>query len=118
MRALVVFHDHGEGHILGPYLKRGFRHVFCAVEDDNGYWIRFDAKVGLPEIDVVGGPDINPATFWRDHGFTVLETERGKAVPRLPFINCNCVGMIKIILGIRAPSVLTPWQLYKYMIRR
>ncbi len=117
MKALAVFHDHG-AHILDPLLKPGFRHVFCAVLDDNGYWIRFDAKAGLPDIDVVGGVDTGLAEFWRDSGYTVIETTRGEFAPVLPFVNANCVGSTKIILGIRAPWVLTPYQLFKYLRTR
>ncbi len=115
MNALAVFHDHG-CHVLDPLLKRGFRHVFCAVQDDNGYWIRFDAKVGVPEIDVVAKPGFDLAGFWREHGFTVVEWERGSVVPWLPFVNANCVGSAKVVLGICAPWVLTPYGLYKYLI--
>ncbi len=112
VNALAVFHDHG-CHVLDPLLKPGFRHVFCAVQDDNGYWIRFDAKAGIPDIDVVADRDFDLAEFWRGHDMTVVETSRGTKAPWLPFINANCVGLVKIVLCIRAPWVLTPYQLYK-----
>ena len=112
MRALVVFRDNG-GHVLDLLLKRGFRHVFCAIQDPKGYWIRFDNLEGLPQIDIVGVPGTDLATFWRAEGFTVIEMERGNEAPRWPLVNANCVGAVKVMLGIRAPFVLTPRQLYK-----
>ena len=114
--ALVVFHNEG-AHILDPLLRRGFKHCFCAIQDKNGFWIRFDPLAGCPEIDVAGGYEAELAEFWRGHGFTVVETTRGKEWPRGPFTNANCVGLVKVILNIRAPGVLTPWQLHRYLTR-
>jgi hypothetical protein len=116
LNALVIFHGHG-CHVLDPLLKRGFRHVFAVVQDDAGFWIRIDSKAGIPEVDVVGGPKDDLAKFWRGHGYTVLELERGTDAPRGPVINANCVGMVKCLLGLRAPFILTPWQLYRRLIK-
>ncbi len=115
MNALVIFHDHG-CHVLDPLLKRGFRHCFVVVKDDAGFWIRIDSKIGVPEIDVVGGPKDDLAAFWRDHGYTVVETKRGTDAPRVGLIT-NCVGMVKCVLGLRAAFVLTPRQLYRRLTK-
>ncbi len=116
LNALAVFHDHG-AHILDRFLKPGFRHCFVAVKDGN-CWISIDGQVGVPVIEAVAPTDYDLAAFYRDQGYTVAETTRGTASTRLPFINANCVGIVKIILGIRVPAVLTPWRLYKYLTRR
>ncbi len=116
MNALVVFHDHG-AHCLDRFLKPGFRHCFVAI-DDGHCWISIDGQVGVPVLQAVAPTDYDLAAFYRVQGHAVAETTRGTASTRLPFINANCVGATKIVLGIRAPSVLTPWQLYKYLTRR
>lgn len=115
-RALVVFHDHG-AHILDRFLKPGFRHCFVDIEDGH-CWISIDGRVGVPVIAAVAPAEYDLAAFYREQGFTVVEMERGAAATRLPFINANCVGIVKVILGIRAPLVLSPWQLYKYLRRK
>lgn len=111
---LVVFHDHG-AHLLDPLLKKGFRHCFCVV-DDGTYQIAIDGQMGLPHIQVVAGSDFDLKEFYVNEGFTVLEVGEGKAV-RVPLILSNCVGMVKIVLGIQAWWVLTPYRLYKHLTR-
>lgn len=111
-RALVVFCD-------TPYwtwlLKPGFRHVFCAIESE-GYWIRVDAAEGQPLFQAVAKEGFDLAEFWRQDGHTIVETVQGPPVPRL-FWPHNCVGMVKAALCIRSRAI-TPWQLYRYLVRR
>lgn len=111
MNAVVVFHDHG-AHILDRFLKPGFRHCFVAI-DDGHCWISIDGRDGVPVIEAVAPTGYDLAEFYREQGYTVAETERGNTAAWLPFTNANCVGAIKVVLGLRAPSVLTPWQLYR-----
>lgn len=113
MKVLVVFHDHGTG-FLSRFLKPGFRHCFVVVRKGD-YWIVVDGGVGVPQIEVVGPADFDFATYCRDQGFTVMETEQRNTVPRSPFALANCVGFTKGILCIRAPFAITPYRLYKYL---
>ena len=115
MDALAVFHDHGV-HILAPWLKPGFKHVFVALRDGD-YWVRLDAQAGVPTVEVVAPGDYDLAKFYRDQGFTVVETEQGKVVPRSPFAIANCVGLSKAVLSVRS-GALTPWHLYKHLKRK
>ncbi len=114
MRALVLFRDEGV-HIFRPLLKPGFRHVFCALQDERGYWIKMDARAGVPEIRVIAGPDYDLISFYEECGYTVVETETGEDSPRGPFAFANCVGYVKAALAIRS-AALTPWQLYQHLI--
>ena len=111
MNPLAVFHDHGN-HILDPILKKGFRHCFCAIPNGE-YWIVVDGQAGLPRIEVIAGTGYDLATFYRDEGFSVIEVKTRKPIIT-PLIFSNCVGMVKVCLGIRS-SALTPFQLYKYL---
>lgn len=111
MKALAVFHDHG-GHALDRWLKPGFRHVFCALASGE-FWIRIDAKAGQPVIEAVAPADYDLATFYRAEGFTVVEMEQRTTPLRWPLMLVNCVGLVKLVLCIKAPLVVTPWRLYR-----
>lgn len=115
-RALVVFHRHGAGS-FARLLAGGFGHCFVAV-DDGRHWIVFDGKAGVPELRVVAGSDFDLAGFYRGHGFAVVETETGEQSPRQPLMLGTCVGAAKRLLGLRAPHVLTPHQLFRRLTRR
>lgn len=114
-RALVVFDRHG----AGPFARlagAGFGHCFVAL-DDGRYWILFDGKAGVPELRVVAGSDDDLAAFYRGHGYAVVETETEGRPPRQPLMLGTCVGAAKRLLGLRAPHVLTPAQLYRRLTR-
>lgn len=115
-RALVVFHRHGAG-TFARLVTGGFRHCFVAL-DDGRYWIVFDGKAGVPEMRVIAGSDYDLAGFYRGQGFAVVETETGIRPPRQPLMLGTCVGAAKRLLGLRAPHVLTPHQLFRYLATR
>jgi hypothetical protein len=115
MRALVVFHDHGN-HVLARFLKPGFKHVFCAL-DDRTHWIRIDFMDTVPEVEVVAMSDYDLASFYRSVGFTVVETTQDDRGNRAPFTVANCVGLVKALLCLSAPFVWTPYRLYRYLRR-
>ena len=112
MNALAVFHNHGVG-FLQRFLKTGFRHVFVAVLVGE-CWVSIDGRAGVPFVDIVANADFDLAKFYRNEGFTVIETVQRKVPPVSPFAIANCVGMAKTILSIRSTAV-TPWRLYKYL---
>lgn len=114
MKALAVFHDHG-CHILDPLLKRGFRHVFCALESGD-YWITIDGRAGVLVIEAVAPAGYDLATFYRAEGFTVIETNQSSTPLRTPLVTANCVGFVKAVLGIRC-AAMTPWRLYMHLRR-
>ncbi len=116
MEALVVFHDLG-AHPLSPLLRRGFRHVFVCIRAHNGQWLVIDGADGTPHFDIVADATTDLAAFYRDEGFTVLETTRRPWRARLPFVLSNCVGLSKAVLGLHAPLTLTPHGLYRRVLR-
>lgn len=111
MRAIAVFHDHGCGR-LRPLLRPGFRHCFCAVRS-SAYWIVIDGRRGLPVIEVVAGAETDLAAFYRGLGYTVAEIAAAPRAPRQPVAFATCVGVVKRVLGVRAPFAFTPHQLWK-----
>lgn len=116
--AIVAFGDNSD-HWLSWFLKKGYRHVFCAVLDELGCWILVDAREGVPVfryITIAKACDL--ATFWREEGYVVIETEQVTKPLRSPFVTVNCVGLVKAALCIRAPFAVTPWLLYRHLERR
>lgn len=117
VRALVVFHDSFErAHWMSRFMKPGFWHCFVCMERD-GLWIKVDGESGLPVVQYLTQSEgFDLAGFYRDQGFTVVETEqRGSAVIS-PLALRNCVGMVKALLCIRSFAV-TPWGLYRHLTR-
>lgn len=110
--ALAVFHGRGT-HPLSPFLKPGFRHVFCAVRHGH-YWAVIDAADGLPAVWVAGIDDL--AGWYRGQGYTVVEVTGRRGV-RVPLCIASCVGLTKAVVGIRSWA-LTPWQLHQHLTRR
>ena len=122
--AVLVFHDvpHRNGWFW-KLLKPGFGHVQVWIMR-NDLWIQLDGCL--------------EALFIRTHERAPWElldgTHKAKYNPRfLPqrytirtgrvrepfhFGPVTCVELTKAILGIRAPLVRTPWQLYKHLTRK
>lgn len=115
MKALVVFHDHGI-HWLDRFMQPGFKHCFVAVRTD-GRWITLDGRAGLPVVEIAAEADCDLAAFYRGEGFTVVETEQRIRVPFTIAVPYSCVGLAKGILAIGAPFSITPYQLYKHLMK-
>lgn len=111
--ALVVFHGHGVDRLAG-WLHPQFRHCFLAVRR-GGHWLAFDGQAGLPEIRLVGPAGIDLARHYRLLGYGVVSVAIERTRPRCPWMLGTCVGGVKRMLGIRAPWVLTPRQLHRYL---
>lgn len=116
-RAVVVFTGETGLKALG-LLRRGFRHCFVAVLQ-GGRWVTVDplahriwVAADVPEaVDLPG--------FWRRSGFTTVELVLDEPpVPRrLPLAPLTCVSVVKRVIGLRAPFVLTPYQLHRRLAR-
>lgn len=115
MKAIVAFYD-PDGARLCWLLKRGFQHCFVCLRDEH-HWLLVDATQGVPLIKVLERADFDLAAFYRDEGYTVVETEQRARPIRCPFSLASCVGVIKAVLAIRAPFAWTPWQLYKHLLK-
>ena len=114
MRALVVFHGRGDGAVY-RFLATGFRHCFvCVLDPQAQIWIRLDGRDGMPELRADAGGDFALADYFRALGFTVVELENiTPQPPRTPLMLGTCVGAVKRVLGLHAPFVLTPRQLFR-----
>lgn len=95
-------------------LRPGFRHCFVALSDGDG-WIVVDPMSHRTLVRREAVADLAP--FYAGHGIIVLPTRMRAVVPprTAPWRPYTCVEAVKRILGVRAPWVLTPWQLYRHL---
>jgi hypothetical protein len=114
--ALVVFVDHTDCHWLGG-LRAGFRHCFVALHADRT-WLTCDPLKDRIELSALPVPaEFDLAGLYADRGHTVLlgQTRPGLPRRRLAVAPLTCVTVAKRLLGVRAPWVLTPWQLCRHL---
>lgn len=113
--ALVVFMGNSDLKRL-RLLRRGFRHCFVAVSTARG-WVICDPLSHQTDLGIVSGFSADELAGWyRNSGMCVIET-RVRAAPRrpAPLRPYTCVEAVKRVLGLHAPWVVTPWQLYRLL---
>lgn len=114
--ALVVFSGTADLPWL-RILKPGFRHCFAVVEA-GGAWVVVNPLAQATELAVVAGVDGDDLAGWyRRRGFRVVAC-RVNGPPRrpAPLGLYTCVEAVKRVLGIHARRVVTPWNLYKFLL--
>ena len=100
-----------------PLLRPGFGHCFVALET-GGHWVTANRRAAGLTLRVAAPAGYDLAAFYRRHGFTVVETMwRAPSRARLSDACrlATCVGYCKALLGLRAPWVWTPYQLYRHL---
>lgn len=113
--ALLVFcHDTDIAWLR--FLRPGFRHVFVALPAAGG-WITLDPLSTRLEVEFHPLPDDTDLAAWfRTRGHRVLPAPLYAPLPaQWPLAPFTCVTVAKRVLGIRAPWVQTPWQLYRHL---
>lgn len=99
---------------LWKLLKPGFEHVEI-WRCDRGIWLQVDPCFELIEVHAHESPPwvLFPASV----NATVLRVQRvvrkGKLREPFGFGPWTCVEIVKAFIGLRAPFVRTPYQLYK-----
>ena len=113
---LVVFADHAGSPWLRA-LRRGYRHCFVVLRA-GPLWLACEPlkdRIELDALELPSGFDL--AAFYRDQGHRVLLGERPlpRTRRRFALAPLTCVTVVKRLLGIDAPWVWTPWQLYSHL---
>ncbi len=114
--ALVVFVGDTDCRWLGG-LRAGFRHCFIALRD-GGAWLTCDPLKDRIELSALPVPaDFDLAGIYAERGHTVLLGQTRPGLPHRPPVVAplTCVTIAKRLLGVRAPWVLTPWQLCRHL---
>lgn len=113
--AWIVFSDN-TGLAWLRLLRRGFRHCF-AVLHDGRQWITVDPlSSGLQVVLPTVPPDFDLPRWFRLQGHTVVAAGPVRLEARpLPWAPFTCVEACKRLLGLGAPGIFTPWQLYRHL---
>lgn len=111
----VCFCD-SEYHPFKPILKHGFSHCF-AFKHTEDYYIVANSELSHIELDVL---ERNEQAFndLIESMVTVtvtLDIDAKHSIAGLRWL--SCVETVKSLLGIRSPLLLTPYQLYKRLVR-
>ncbi len=111
----VVFSDKTDIRIL-KILRRGFRHCFMIMQQD-GRWILVDPRANKTDICLLPHPrDFNLPRYYANQGMTVVKVPSIKTPNRIlsPF-PVTCIATLKRIIGLHHMTILTPYQLYKFL---
>ena len=100
------------------WLQPGFRHCFALLPRDR-QWLLIDPLAGHLQIEPLALPShLDLPGWYRDQGYTVIETSASKPVRQAPPGIFTCVEAIKRLIGLHAPLILTAHQLYRHLSSR
>jgi hypothetical protein len=98
-------------------LRPGFRHCF-ALLNDGRQWLIYDPLAGHAEIHALAIPaGVDLAGWYRERGLLVLEAKPRRRDRQAPPALFTCVEAIKRLIGLHAPLILTPYQLFRHLSR-
>lgn len=93
-------------------LKPGFQHCYAMRPVGRGLWLIVNPTQSLLRVDV---RPLSP----QDEVALLLAQHRLAEADEWPLWRLrgvySCVGTVKQLLGIQAPWIWTPWQLYRYL---
>lgn len=114
----VVFSDQTDVRLL-KCLRRGFRHCYVLLRM-GGIWICIDPLLHKTEVMRIDLPEDFTLQQWLEsQGDKVIRAKREEASPRILLpMPISCVESVKRILGLQRLTLITPWQLYKYLKRK
>lgn len=115
-RAWVVFTGQTDFFLL-RMLKKGYRHCFVILHDGER-WLSLDPLSSHTEVFVHGVPaQFDMAAWLRGRGHKVVPANIRETHKPAPFMLFTCVEAVKRVLGVHKRTVITPWQLYRYLSR-
>jgi hypothetical protein len=115
--AWIIFSDDTDIRMLRLF-RRGFRHCFMMVQSDDR-WLLIDPRSNKTDVHLLPHP--------KSFNFPRYYTEQGKTVIKIPAIQTphkilspfpvSCVETLKRLIGLHAWWVITPYQLYKILLK-
>lgn len=116
MKAWIVFSGHSDMWWL-RCLRPGFRHCSILLNDGE-HWIGVDPLSSVMEIAVHKVPAQFDLPAWmRMKGHVVIPARPRPAAKPAPWGVFSCVEAAKRVLGIHHRFILTPWQLYRHVMK-
>lgn len=99
-------------------LKPGFRHCFVLLNDGK-CWITLDPLSNTIELCVHHHvpSEFDLPSWLEEQGLKIAQSSIERRVHPAPCMLFTCVEVIKRILGIHDRFILTPWQLYKHLVK-
>ncbi|MGB1077272.1 MAG: hypothetical protein ACPG05_03115 [Bdellovibrionales bacterium] len=115
--AWVVFSDETDLWRL-RFLKRGFRHCYVLFADGDK-WCSIDPLSHVTEIGFHQFSTTFNLPLWlKSQGHVVVQVSMKEAAARpAPLMLMSCVEAVKRLLGIHNRWVITPWQLYRHLLK-
>lgn len=111
----VIFTRTDTRHWVYRFISPRFQHCYAVQRSKGGqFWIKMDCNKAVLQIDLVlvdDYPEI--ACFCEEGDIIVPVTAVIKDRFRGSLCWFTCVEVVKAALGIKAPLVITPFQLYK-----
>jgi hypothetical protein len=96
-------------------LKPGFRHCLALLTDGR-HWVAVDPLAGFTDVAVLDLPaEFDLPGWYRAQGLIVDAAPLRRPPGPAPWGPFTCVEAVKRLIGLRAPWVLTPWQLHHYL---
>lgn len=116
-RVIVVFEDRAAAAGF-RWLRAGFRHCFCLLRRPVG-WIVCDPLKSRTHLDVIMPYDEHDLLLnYSQKKLTALVGHCLDAHPKIEFLRpLTCVEIVKRVVGLRAPMVWTPYQLFRALCR-
>lgn len=100
------------------FLKKGFRHCFITLGNGQN-WLTIDPM--LHKIEVVIQPvagDFDLEKWYLEQGYQVLKTNLSAVqLTPAPLGLFTCVEVVKRIIGIHNFRIITPYSLYKFLLK-
>ena len=103
-------------HWIPKLLKKGFSHCFIILGDGTN-WVLIDPVIGYNDMISLKGKRV--FEYLKEKKFTLVKTTIDYKTKR-PFHlrPLTCVEIVKGFLCINNPFIFTPYQLYKYLIKK
>lgn len=98
-------------------LKPGYRHCYVLINDGE-HWLSVDPLSCHTEIIVHHiAPDFDLPDWLRARNFKVVPATMTPQTSPAPWMVYSCVEAVKRILGLHKFWIITPWQLYKALVK-
>jgi hypothetical protein len=118
MRAVVVFEDRSDSMLL-RVLRPGFRHCFCLVGAGSVWALCDPLKTRIELLPISGLSEVDLADSLAASGRTILRGDvRLEPLSRpIRLRLVTCVEIVRRVLNIKGPNLLTPSQLCWALLR-
>ena len=114
----VVFSRSSYKYPFHRWLNQDFTHVWAFTRSEGGeFWHVINSTASCLDCDLkLCGEYPHPQLMVSDYDVMIpVQSKIDTSKVRGTICLFNCVEVVKAILGVRKPFVLTPYQLYKYL---